>query len=281
MFAMSKAKYKNSTRSSTRFSQGPRKKQGAMLYYQNLWNIPQVYKKQQNWFQYKSKTYSNEQGRPVQKYIMHKNTNTLWVSNTKAKTYAHSSLTEKEKEWQQNSANVFVGQNGQNRKKALCLIQKRYWFYDNAAPIPGVSFVKKRKMLQKKEMMAFKNIVSWLGIYSKKQIKALAFSKNWNTFLVIESMLQSNIRKGFMAVNAQERNTLAQSKNTTINGNFIQKVRSVNSDADLFVFKNTKEALQKVLHFYASVTEHKTMHSITILGSGAKQQQQNSRAILI
>lgn len=34
-------------------------------------------------------------------------------------------------------------------KKAFCLIQKHYWFYDNAAPIPGVSLrsVKKRKAL--------------------------------------------------------------------------------------------------------------------------------------
>ncbi len=32
-------------------------------------------------------------------------------------------------------------------KKALCLIQKRSWFFDNAAQIPGVSFLKKRKML--------------------------------------------------------------------------------------------------------------------------------------
>lgn len=239
---MSKTKYKNSMRSSTKFRQGPRKKQGAMLYYQNLWNIPQVYKKQQSWFKYKYKAYSNEQGRPVQKYIMHKNTSPLWVSNTKVQN--PNSYT---------AQHTPVKAGAQNRKKALCLIQKRYWFYDNAAPIPGVSFVKKRKMLQKKEMMAFKNIVSWLGIYSKKQIKTLqAISKNWNTFLVIESMLQSNIRKGFMAINAQQRTALAQSKNTTLNGNFLQKVRCVNSDADLFVFKNTKAALQKVLHFYAS-----------------------------
>ena len=44
--------------------------------------------------------------------------------------------------------------------------------FDNAAPIPGVSFVKKRKMLKKKESLAFKNIQTWLGIYSKKQTKA-------------------------------------------------------------------------------------------------------------
>jgi hypothetical protein len=50
------------------------------------------------------------------------------------------------------------------------------------------------------------DIFSMLGIYSKKQMKALfSFSKNWNSFMVIESMLKSNIRKGFMAVNAQDR----------------------------------------------------------------------------
>lgn len=52
-------KYKNSMRSSTRFRLRPRKKQGAMLYYQNLWHTPQIYKKQR-WFKFKYKTYSNE-----------------------------------------------------------------------------------------------------------------------------------------------------------------------------------------------------------------------------
>ncbi len=74
-------KYKNSMRSSTRYRLGPRKKQGVMLYYQNMWNVRQVYKKQQNWFQYKYKAYSNELGRPVYKYIMHKNMSPLWVSH--------------------------------------------------------------------------------------------------------------------------------------------------------------------------------------------------------
>jgi hypothetical protein len=59
----------------------------AMLYYKNLWTIPQVYKtaEQQSWFKYKYKTYSNEASRPVIKYIMHKNTSPLWVSNTKTR----------------------------------------------------------------------------------------------------------------------------------------------------------------------------------------------------
>ena len=87
-----------------------------------------------------------------------------------------------------------------------------------------------------------------LGIYSKKQMKALfSFSKNWNSFMVIESMLKSNIRKGFMAVNAQDRvYPRDKSKHTTLNGNVLQEIRSINSDADVFVFNNTKAALQKV-----------------------------------
>lgn len=59
-------------------------------------------------------------------------------------------------------------------------------------------------------------------------------------------MLQSNIRKGFMAMNAQERNKLATSKHTTLNGGFIHKVRRVNTDADFFVYHNITGALQKV-----------------------------------
>lgn len=274
-------------RSSTRFRLGPRKKQGAMQYYQNLWNMPQIYKKQQRWFKYKYKTYSNELKRPVYKYIMHKNICPYWVSNkTKTtgipkrgllssiptgkattsgggcfsfaaplcgKTSSTGSFANGSFPLLLQQTNVHVVAPRIHFKKALCLIQKRYWFFDNAAPIPGVSFLKKRKMLQKKEMMAFKNIQNWLGIYSKKQMKTIfnqKISKNWYTLLIIESMLQSSIRKGFLTINAQDSNTLALCKQTTLNGKFIHKLRSVNVDADLFEFTNSKAALKKVQNFY-------------------------------
>lgn len=134
---------------------------------------------------------------------MHKNTSPLWVSNTKAKTGNIGIATEPAAEARQYA--------GLHVKKALQ--PARYWFFDNAAPIPGVSFVTKRKMLWKKENKKFMDIFSMLGIYSKKQMKALfSFSKNWNSFMVIESMLKSNIRKGFMAVNAQDRLGFALAK---------------------------------------------------------------------
>ena len=53
-------------------------------------------------------------------------------------------------------------------------------------------------------------------------------------------------------MNAQERNKLATSKHTTLNGGFIHKVRRVNTDADFFVYHNITGALQKVQHFYAT-----------------------------
>jgi hypothetical protein len=85
-------------------------------------------------------------------------------------------------------------------KKALCVIQKRYWFYDNAAPIPGVSFVKKRKALYKKENMSYKN---FLAMFSKKQMKALLTKASGGYgILAFENLPQSIFSKGFMATNA-------------------------------------------------------------------------------
>jgi hypothetical protein len=85
------------------------------------------------------------------------------------------------------------------------------------------------------------DICKILGVYSKKQITSLfTVSKNWHSFMLIESMLQTSIRKGFMAANAQERSTRA-AFNTTLNGNYIGKKSEVYSDADVFVI--TREHL--------------------------------------
>jgi hypothetical protein len=79
---------------------------------------------------------------------------------------------------------------------------KRLWFFDNAAPIPGVSSLKKKKRLYSTKLRAFKTIHSWYEIYNKKQMKTFfgiqkssKFSNNWNAILLMESMFQRNFRK--------------------------------------------------------------------------------------
>ena len=90
---------------------------------------------------------------------MHKNTNPLWVSNTKAKIgiqgiFSGASLHEcagsvgiATQPMLPSNLAAKAQYAGLHVKKTLCVIQKRYWFFDNAAPIPGVCFVTKRKML--------------------------------------------------------------------------------------------------------------------------------------
>jgi hypothetical protein len=87
-------------------------------------------------------------------------------------------------------------------KKNLRIMVKRLWFFDNAAPIPGVSSLKKKKRLKSTKLQSFKTIKSWYEIYNKKQMKVFfgvlknnKFSKNWNAILLMESMYQSHFRK--------------------------------------------------------------------------------------
>ena len=80
---------------------------------------------------------------------MHKNTSPLWVSNTKAKTGNIGPQGHWPRMWPGIATEPAAAEArqyaGLHVKKALQ--PARYWFFDNAAPIPGVSFVTKRKML--------------------------------------------------------------------------------------------------------------------------------------
>jgi hypothetical protein len=58
------------------------------------------------------------------------------------------------------------------KQKNLRLMVKRLWFFDTAAPIPGVSSLKKKKRLYSTKLRRFKTIHSWYQIYNKKQMKA-------------------------------------------------------------------------------------------------------------
>lgn len=135
---------------------------------------------------------------------------------------------------------------------------KRLWFFDTAAPIPGVSSLKKKKRLQSTKQRAFKTLQSWIEIYNKKQMKAFfgsrkngRFSKNWNAVQLTESMYQSNFRKSAFTYNRRQRNSQAQSGQAILNGAFIQKLRFVNVRGDLTNTKNVGPTLKILMNFYA------------------------------
>nr|AAF72050.1 orf345 [Tetradesmus obliquus] len=143
-------------------------------------------------------------------------------------------------------------------KKNLRLMVKRLWFFDTAAPIPGVSSLKKKKRLLSTKLRAFKTLQSWIEIYNKKQMKAFfgsrkngRFSKNWNAVQLTESMYQSNFRKSAFTYNRRQRNSLALSGQAILNGAFIQKLRFVNVRGDLTNTKNVGPTLKILMNFYA------------------------------
>jgi hypothetical protein len=78
-----------------------------------------------------------------------------------------------------------------------------------------------------------------LEIYNKKQMKAffeiqksINFSKNWGAIQLTESMHQSHFRKRAFTYNRRQRNSLAYSQLTTVNGAFVKKLRFVNMSGD-------------------------------------------------
>lgn len=211
-----------------------------IVQYQNLWHIPKLTKKQKKWSKFKVKVHSTEQGRATPKFRMLQTISPAWagVQNTK--------------KFVANKSNLQTP--GLDSKKALSLIVKRLWFFDTAAPIPGVSSLKKRKTLYRSKLRAYKTIQSWQGILSKKQMKTFFgvpkmqnFSKSWTTIMLMESMYQSCLRKSAFTYNAQERN--AFSRQTVVNGTYVTKIRFVNTVADLSIMKNLPVAIQS---FYAT-----------------------------
>ena len=139
---------------------------------------------------------------------------------------------------------------------------KRQWFFDKAAPIPGVSTLKKKKTLQSTKLRAFKNIQRMYELYNKKQLKAffglglqqkeISNNKNWAAILLLESMYQSNFRKRAFTQNSKQRNRLAYSQLTIVNGSFVKNLCYVNKSGDQTLTKNPCAALNTLQSFYAS-----------------------------
>lgn len=77
--------------------------------------------------------HSTELGRPVAKYRLFKLVRPRFAMQNTANS---------------KTAAVFLQQvnYGLHSKKRLCLYVKPFWFFDKAAPIPGVSFLKKAKV---------------------------------------------------------------------------------------------------------------------------------------
>jgi hypothetical protein len=64
------------------------------------------------------------------------------------------------------------------------------WFFDTAAPIPGVSFLKKQKKFYREKMYAYKTLRNSLCIFNKKQrtnflnsLQKSSLPKNWASFV--------------------------------------------------------------------------------------------------
>ena len=137
-------------------------------------------------------------------------------------------------------SNKITTQNQLHAKKVVRRSTKRLWFFDTAAPIPGVRSLKKRKTLFSNKQRAFKTIQSWLAVFNKKQIKSFL-----GALLTMESQLASSFRKSAFVYNPQQSKAIV----TLVNGNFVQKQNFVNTIAD---FSNIAVVSTKVQSFYAT-----------------------------
>lgn len=270
-------------------------KGNGLIFYQNLWHSPKLTKKGQKWAKMKAKVYSTEQGRPVLKQNLFKRISPETGAKFGQKRpispaffqsvalpkggYSNSNSTQKAVLQPSENAIIFSGcqnqvevakkalfekkyrKTGVERKKAQNQITKRFWFFDTAAPIPGVSSLKKRKILFRAKQRASQTIQSWLQILTKKQMKKffrtfpiqkMKMSQKWTPFMQMDSMYQSVFRKTAFTLNAHESNALLFSQKRTVNGNFGKKIRTFSGIGDLFLLTNTtpysllsKSSLQK------------------------------------
>lgn len=213
--------------------------------YQNFWHISKLTKKQQKWSKFKGKMHSTEQGRPVAKHRLYK---TVRPSFTTSKIRNNHGERQKV---QYPYTRTFAAEikSGVSSKKAHGLYSKNFWFFDKAAPIPGVSFLKKAKVLYSLKQCAYKKFQSMLAIQNKKQIvnlfnivKKKNLSKNWNAIMQMDSLYNSVQRKTAFAYNARERKAAYHSNEYTINGKYYTNKIGVVKAADLFT-ANTNNSI--------------------------------------
>lgn len=160
------------------------------------------------------------------------------------------------------------GKTGIQSKKAFSLFYKSFWFLDKAAPIPGVSFLKKAKILYSTKQRDSKILNSWFEILTKKQLKVFlniqkkqTISKNWRVIEQMDSLYQSVQRKTAFACNARERKGLYQSGFVYVNGRTVNHNIDMYKPADILVTKqNIQPSRQRVAagqfsqkHYYKKV----------------------------
>ena len=149
----------------------------------------------------------------------------------------------------------------QKRRKTIqkfkTITPKKMWFFHTAAPIPGVSFLKKQKKVFAEKQNALKFFQTFLGISTKKRTtrifstatltqKKTNFSKNWRLFVWLDSFLHRSLRKTGFAYNATGRKRFFP--NFSVNGKFrkkknfklVRSERRMGRPADFYSCLNTK-----------------------------------------
>lgn len=233
-------------------------KGAGVLLYQNIWHQPKQTKKLNQWSKFKKKMQFTElrKIKPMPKYAVYKTLNSSIFEQNKYKFQTGFSFRQNIQQKQTNARmNDFIG-----LKKVYNLLSKPYWFFNTAAPIPGVASLKKRKALYQIKQNGYKILKAWLSILNKKQIKNLFFTRttpsmstSWTAILQMESMYQSFVRKNSFALNAQQGRDLLFSKQILINNSPVKKARFVQNMSDMLsADQNFPHKFNKLQSFYAT-----------------------------
>ena len=134
--------------------------------------------------------------------------------------------------------------------KQKSALQNKMWFFVTAAPIPGVSFLKKQKKFYREKMYAYKTFRNYLCIFKKKQRTKFLnshrfFPKNWASFALMDSVFRRSLRKAGFVQNPKRRKSFL--KYCVLNGKFRKKQnyilncsqKTVQKPADFCIFLST------------------------------------------
>lgn len=235
----------------------------------NIWHLPKQTRKQKKRIFFQKKSFLNEQGRKVYKYRFNKtlfpSSQNPFENNTKK---VLSPLLENKNPFFQKEKNISM-----NRKKEFLekkhsretllkqksILRNRMWFFDTAAPIPGVSFLKKQKKFYREKMYAYKTLRNSLCIFNKKQrinfLNSSRFAdqknslpKNWASFVQTESIMRRSLRKTGLVQNPKRRKSFL--KYCVLNGkrrkkqNYVlsRSPKTVQKPADFCIFRSSKES---------------------------------------
>lgn len=240
------------------------KKKTGSFQYQNLWHLPKLTKKQEKYLKFHKKVRSTEQRTKVTKFHVQK------AISPNQRNYWQRSFKNPSKFLRRKQTSM-----NKSLKKYKTLKENRMWFFDTAAPIPGISFLKKQKKFYRRKQNAYKNLQRFLCIFNKKQRKNLFravnkqkktqfLPKNWAALMQIESLYQTSLRKTALLQKPQEKNLLMFS---FLNGKSVQKKGFVLSKSkkteqkprDFCSIPNIQKGMKKLQTFYASLNSSKEL----------------------